>query len=262
MVRLWVVLVSMFVLASCARPEAGGVQPGGQSPGANAAPVNRFLAYEHSIGLETEEDKVAALFEAAQATCLEAVADACVILDARVSRGDHASASMKFRARTEGIRKLVAVLSAGGRVSGQSTTAEDLAGPIEDNRKKIAMLTDYRGQLEALRSRGNADLDSLLRLTRELAEVQSQIEAMAGSQGQLERRVETEILNVTISSFASQSFWRPTADAASEFAQNLSEALGLVITVIAFLLPWMVLVALCIWVTGLWRRWRRRRENA
>ena len=64
MTRVLVVLVSILAMASCAKHEAGGVEPGGQSPGAKAASVNRFLAYEHTIGLETEEGKVATLFEA------------------------------------------------------------------------------------------------------------------------------------------------------------------------------------------------------
>src|SRR6185503_16140656 len=106
--------------------------------------------------------------------------------------------------------------------------------------------------------RNSTDLDALMRLTRELAEVQGQIEALSGSQAQLSRRVETEILNVTINSFASRSFWRPTADALSSFAGNLSEAIAVLITVVAFLLPWIAAAVSCIWITGVWRRRRRR----
>jgi Domain of unknown function (DUF4349) len=262
MTRLLVVLLSAVLLASCAKQEAGVGEPSGSSPGAKTTSANRYLAYEHTIGLEADEDKVASLFEAAQAACLQAVDEACTILDARLTRGDHAGASMRFRARSDGIKKLVAVLSAGGKVSTQSTSTEDLQGPIEDSAKKIAMLTAYRGQLEALRSRPNADLDSLMRLTRELAEVQGEIESLSGSQAHLTRRVETEILNVTIYSFASQSFWRPTADALSDFAGNLSEAIAMLVTVVAFLLPWGGVAVLCIWLIGMWRRRRRRLENA
>jgi hypothetical protein len=262
MTRLLVVCISIVVLASCAKQEASVAVPGGQSPGAKGTSINRFLAYEHSIGLETGENKVASLFEAARDTCLDAVEEACTVLDARMSQGDHTSASLRFRASSTGIKKLVAVLAAGGKVATQSTSTEDLQGPIEDSSKKIAMLTAYRGQLESLRARPNADLDSLMRLTRELAEVQGQIEAMSGSQVHLTRRVETEILNVTINSFASQSFWRPTGDALSDFAGNLSAAIAMLVTIVAFLLPWGAVVAVCIWLTGVWRRRRRRLETA
>jgi hypothetical protein len=262
MTRVLVVILSVVLFASCAKQEAGLAGPAGNSPDAQATSANRYLAYEHTIGLEADEDKVAGLFEAAQAACLQAADAACTILDARLTRGDHAGASMRFRARSDGIRKLVAILSAGGKVSTQSTSTEDLQGPIEDSAKKIAMLTAYRGQLEALRARTNADLDSLMRLTRELAEVQGQIESLSGSQAHLTRRVETEILNVTIFSYASQSFWRPTADALADFAGNLSEAIAVLVTVMAFLLPWGGVAVLCIWLTGMWRRRRRRLGNA
>lgn len=236
------------------------------APSAAAAPrpeapasANRYLAYEHSVGIEAPEDKIGPLFEAAQAACRAATAESCAILEARISTGDYASAQLRFRATAKGVQKLIEVLAADGEVSSRSTTAEDLAGPIEDNAKKLRMLTDYREKLEALRTRSSADVDSLIKLTRELAQVQGEIESLTGSQAHLVQRVETEILTVSISSNRSPSFWRPIADSASEFSGNLSEAIATFITGIAYLLPWMLLLVAGIWG---WRKWRRRRRAA
>jgi hypothetical protein len=75
------------------------------------------------------------------------------------------------------------------------------------------------------------------------------------------QRVQTEILAVTISSFESQSFWQPIGAASSDFADNLSEAVAVVITVIAFLLPWAILGLLAFWMVRVIRRRRRAQKT-
>ena len=168
---------------------------------------------------------------------------------------------MKFRAKASGIKKLIATLSAQGEVVNQSTSAEDLAGPIADTAKQIAMLTDYRTSLEALRSRPSTDLDALMKLTRELAEVQSQIETLTGSQAGLMQRVQTELLNVSINSYQGSSFWGTIGDSASAFGEVLSEAIGAAIIAVAYLLPWAVLIGAIAWVTRAILRWRKRQRT-
>ena len=143
-----------------------------------------------------------------------------------------------------------------------STSAEDLAGPIQDTAKQLAMLTDYRSKLEALRSRSNNDVDALIKLNRELADTQSQIEALTGEQAQLVQRVETEILNVTISSYESRSFWSPIGDSTSEFGDHLSEGIASAITAMAYIIPWSLVLLLLIWVARKLWGLRKRKQAA
>src|SRR5262245_45964119 len=152
------------------------------------------------------------------------------------------------------------MLSSQGKVTSLATTAEDLAGPIEDTAKQLAMLTDYRSKLEALRGRGSNDVDALIKLNRELADVQSQIEALSGSQARLVQRVDTEILNVTISSFESRSFWSPIGESASGFGGNLSEGIASAITALAYIIPWGLILALIVWVVR--KLWSRRKRGS
>jgi hypothetical protein len=261
MLRSIVLLIVLGLVAGCARNAPESLAVASAAGGADTSGVNRFLAYEHSVSVNTEADKLATLVEAVQAACRAATDEACAILQSGITSGDAAHATLKFRAKAGGIRKLIAVLSSQGEIASQSTTAEDLAGPIEDTAKKLAMLTAYRSQLEALRGRGNADMDSLIKLTRELADVQSQIETLSGSQAQLIQRVQTEILTVAISSFESQSFWQPIGEACSEFGDDLSEGVATVITVVAFLLPWAILALLGYWVVRVIRRRRRAQKT-
>jgi hypothetical protein len=251
-----VALFLLLVLFGCAQK---GAPPGVHVAGAAQKPAdaaNRYLAYEHSIGIDVGEDRVGPLFDTAQAACREATAESCAILEAQVTRGDSAYATLKLRAKPEGIRKLIAMLSSQGRVASQATTAEDLAGPIEDTAKKLAMQTDYRGKLEVLRARSNNDVDALIKINRELAQTQSEIELLAGQQAHLVQRVETEILNVAITSYRSRSFWRPIAESASGFAGNLSDGIATAITALAYIIPWSLVLLLIVWAAR--KLWARR----
>lgn len=225
--------------------------------------AGRTLAYQHSLSIDAEEQKVALVFEAGQAACREAVADACVVLESRVSTGRNASALLKFRAKPSGVQKLIAALAKQGEIASQSTTAEDLAGPIEDVAKKLAMLNDYRSKLEGLLGRASGDVDSLIKLNRELAQVQGEIEVMAGRRAHLAQRVETEVLNVSITSLRKQSFLGPIAASASDFGTNLSQGFATAITGTAYLLPWGILLSLVTWIgRALWRRRQRLQPSA
>ena len=183
----------------------------------------RYLAIEHSLQINAEEEKIAAVHAAGHATCQEASEAQCVILRSRLSSGKVASADIRFRAKPAGIRKLIAMLGTQGTLVSQSMSAEDLARPIEDSAKKLAMLKDYQSKLEALRGRASSDIEALIKVNQELAQVVSQIESITGERAYLTQRVETEILNVSITSIQSRSVWLPVSNALSTFASNLSQ---------------------------------------
>jgi hypothetical protein len=223
-----------------------------------AEPTNRYLAYEHSLSLDVPQQQVAAVFEAAQAACRAAAADLCVVLNSRLNTGRSAHATLRLRAKPSGISKLIAVLGQQGDITARSTTAEDLSGPIADTDKQLALLSDYRAKLEALRARASSDVDALIKVNHELAQVQSQLEDFSGNRAKLMRRVDTEILDVDIGSRQNESFWRPLAQAVQDFGGNLAQGASSVVTGMAFLLPWGLVLGLLGWgVTRLWR-WRRR----
>ncbi|SEK20603.1 protein of unknown function [Roseateles sp. YR242] len=119
------------------------------------------------------------------------------------------------------------------------------------------MLTAYRAELEALRKRPGNDVDALIKVTHELAAVQSELEEANGKQAQRVQRVETEILNISIQSDRSKSFWRPIALAMSNFGGSLSQGISSTITGLAYLLPWALVIGLVIGVSR--KLWRRRK---
>jgi len=261
--KFLLVLILLTAVAGCSRKEESGSFAEVRSSEPASANAKRYLAYQHAIHVDTEEHKIAAVYEAAQAACREAASDLCTVLESRISTGRSASASLKFRAKPDGIRKLIAVLGKQAEVIDQSTTAEDLASPIEDTAKKLKMLNDYRAKLESMLGRANNDVDALIKINRELAQVQSEIEAETGTHAHLMQRVETEILDVSIGSVQNRSFWRPIALSAADFGTNLSSGVSIAITGTAYLIPWVFLLGLVAWGgRRLWRRRSTKNENS
>ena len=254
MKRLAHALLILLALSSCSKlDERVGARTSADAPSAEQS--HRHLAIQHAIRIDADQDQIAALHEIGQTTCRQAVADLCTVLESQIDTGRAAYATLKLRARPEGVRKVIAALAKQRAITEQSSTAEDLAGPIEDGAKKLAMLTDYRTRLEALRERAGNDVDALIKVNRELAQVQSELETSVGNQARLVQRVETEILTVSIRSEHNRSFWQPIAFAINDFGGNLSRGVSIAVTGIAYLLPWAVLLALTTWaVRKLWRR--------
>lgn len=240
-------LVVLLTIAGCAKVEGPSAPAPAAMQNESAEKQGQSLAYEHSIEIDTREAQVGAIFESAQAVCKEAVSDQCVLLESRLHAGQSVSATLKFRAKPSGIRKLLDALTAQGDVTSRSTMAEDLAKPIEDSSRKLEMLRDYQSRLEALRARASENIDSLIKLNRELAQVHSEVEALTAQKAQLVQRVETEVLNVRIGSIHNRSFWTPASHALSGFGSSLSDALSSAITGVAYLVPWSLVLLAFAW---------------
>lgn len=241
-------------LAGCSSRHGAGQE--GVPVAREVGAPGRQLAYEHDVEVETAPDRVAGAQAAGLAACRTATA-ACTLLASSIDGEPKAGATLKFRARPDVIPKLITAVSENAELARRSTRAEDLSGPIADSARQLAMLDDYRTRLEALRSRAGNDIEALIKVNHELAEVQSKYEAADGKRALLARRVETEILNVSIGSERHQPFWAPIGRALREFGSHLSEGMSTAITGLAYLMPWLLLIAVLAW-TGR-RLWRRRR---
>lgn len=258
---LSILLLTALLTTGCAQKAENAPATGaaGAPAAASDEAVKQAIAYEHSLTLDAPADKVATLFKTVETLCQQATAEQCVMLDSRLEGSDRPSGRVKVRAKREGIRQIMERLGSEGNIIEQSVTGEDLAAPISDTDKRLAILNGYRARLEALGARTGADLESLMRLNRELAQVQEQIESLTGENANLQRRVATETLTVTIYSVDRTSFWRPIGDALDEFGTNLSEGIATLIIVIAALLPWILVTGFIACVV---RRWLARGKRA
>ncbi|MFC5474880.1 DUF4349 domain-containing protein [Paraherbaspirillum soli] len=249
------VIVAALIVCGCAKKEDAGAFA--YSENAEKA-ANQFMAYEHSLSLDTEEGNVKTVLAKAEALCRNDQVNSCTVLDSNLSSGPQVAAKISLRAKPDGVRAIMKAISANGEVISQSTHAEDLAKPIADSAKQLEMLKDYQRKLLDLNAKARTDIDSLIKISKELASVQSEIESAAGENAHLMQRVNTEILNINIDSRRKGSFWKPIVSAASEFSASLASGISSAITGVAYLLPWLLVILGVGWVgRWIWRRFKK-----
>lgn len=217
------------------------------------------IAYEHAVELEVPSGQTRKVSDAVQQACAAVPERGCTLLEASVRSGTDAGATIRMRVTPEGVNKVLRALDGRGKILEQSSKGEDLAEPIQDGERKMAMLTGYRDQLQTLARRRGLEPDALIKLHRELAEVQSEIEHAATSQAQLRRRVDTELLLVAMHERARGGRGSMVRQALEDFGDNLLQGLAMLITFVASTIPF----ALAGTVGYLaWRRVRTRRRRA
>lgn len=214
---------------------------------------NRTLAYEHAVTLDTSEGEIRNAYEATVSACTSAPNASCTVLNASLQSGRNVSALVKMRATPETVRSIMAGLGRTGEVTHVETTAEDLAVPIADAERDQAKLTAYQGKLEALMARAPNDVDALIKIQRELAEVQAKLDALAGERAQLERRVRLEVLTVQIESDRQRGFWQPVGTALEDFGSDLSRGIASVVSGLAYIVPWSLVLFAALRGVRWWR---------
>lgn len=217
----------------------------------------QLLAYEHHIDVGTSEAQVAPLYEKVIAACKADTVNACLLLDSNIMTGREVLARINLRAKPIGIRKIVALVGSAGEVTSQGTKVQDLGRPVLDSRKRLAMLKQYQTQLQELEQRSAKDVDALIKVTKELATVQTEMEQATAANALLMQRIDTDLLTISISSEGRQSFWSPVKRSLGNFTENLSQGTANGITALAYTLPWLLAFAI---LFPLCRKgWRRLR---
>jgi hypothetical protein len=219
------------------------------------------LAYEHTVSIETSKDLLPTRLREVEAACNTDGPSGCTILDVSLnSQQDLPHGSIRMRLAPTGLEPIIALASKDAKVTGRSTHAEDLAQPVADNERQLALLTLHRDRLTEL-MRGKLNVDQLITVSKELATVQSQIDALSTAGANLQRRIDTDLLTINFSLpmqvyAADQS---PVMDALRSFGSNFREAVGMVIRFLAVLLPWLVIILPGLFLLRLFWRWIGRR---
>ncbi len=227
--------------------------------GADGAERRSRLATTRHVDMEVSPEGIAPLFAATQAACETDAASACVVMESRLATGAHPHADLTLRAAPAGIARILARLHSGNGLVGESASSEDLAAPIVDTDRQMAMAREYRDSLLALRARGSNDIKTLMSVNEELARVQSQLESATGERAHLQQRIDTETLTIAIASTGENeaSARGAITQALHEFGAHLADAAAGAITFVAYAIPWAVVLLPLAWLMR-WL-WRRRR---
>lgn len=226
------------------------------------------LAYEHMVSIELPRDLLPGRVREIQTACQSDTQSGCTLLDVSVNSNEEIpSGSLRMRVAPGGVDRLIELAAAGGEVASRSTHAEDLAQAVADTERQLALLTVHRDRLSEFMQDRSLKVEQLITVSKELAEVQTQIEQFATTRANLRRRIDTELLTIMLSlprqEFAAAQ--TPVLDALRDFGATVREAFAMVIRFIATIVPWLiVIVPGIVLVRWFWRRighWLNRREQ-
>ncbi|WBQ09935.1 DUF4349 domain-containing protein [Hyphomonadaceae bacterium ML37] len=242
--------------------ESGG---GASQAPAEAGDPESYLAYRYDYSVRLPGEGLAGLHGAHVATCEAAGLGQCQVVHASTQNAgtENARANLRLRAAPAWIARfregLAAELEgAGGTVISEQTGVEDLTTQIVDGEARLRARIALRDRLQAMLEQREARLEELIQVERELARVQSDIEARESVIAALRLRVSMSELSVAYHpqlTPASASNFEPVSEAIESMSRTFAESVAALISFLAALLPWLVLI-----IPGAWliRRWVRK----
>ncbi|MDO5505939.1 MAG: DUF4349 domain-containing protein [Pseudoxanthomonas suwonensis] len=273
--RSWTAGLALLALAACSggsdsaqAPEAGTMDAAmiesahdaaDAAAGGNSgdAALGATLAYEHSAQVKIAPALIPERVQQVRTACEEARFGQCVVLTVEQQGGDWPRASLGMRMVPEAVEPTVAMATDGVELGSRSSRAEDLAVAIRDNDLVRERLGRERDQLLAFQQRRDLAVADMIALSRQLAEVEAQLQASDQTAAQQQRRIRTQLLTISFQPTSGQSSRNDVLQALGDAGATLSSGLAWTIRAVAFLLPLIVLLGAVLW----WRRRRRRRAG-
>ncbi|NHZ35325.1 DUF4349 domain-containing protein [Massilia rubra] len=266
-------IVVAFFLCACSQKmevAAGGAMPEAVETKLIEAPEppgsRRYIATRHKLLLEAPEAELHKHFEAIQAACLKL---ACVVLNADQSQArlrSPANATLSARIPPQAFDSFLKTMLEHGKLLQHERDSEDLTAQVIDVEAKIANLTALKARILDLLAKRTGNLKEVLEAEKQLSETQSELDSISGQRKALASQTEmtrVELNLVAESLHAEQSWVAPVAQAIKESGHVLTSSLGVLITVVVAVLPWLlVLIPLFLWLRKLYRARKARRAQA
>lgn len=227
-----------------------------------AAQRRDTLAYEHSVSIELERKLVPTRLREIESGCAAGKPVECTVLEVSLhGQEDVFSGLIRMRIAPQGVDSTIEAASRGGKLTARNTRAEDLAQPIADTQRKLALMTTHRDRLAEIMKSKELKIEQLITVSKELATVQTAIDGLGTEQAQLRRRVDTDLLTINLAPprvayFSQQT---PIRDALRAFGSNFREALADVIRFVSFVVPWLVIVLPALFLLRAFWAWIGRR---
>lgn len=265
---------AMADMAADERAQSGGQPPPTATPAADGSTQSQpsgpaptlYLAYTYQSGLEIPSERLATVMDAHVQACQSAGPRLCQLIGSNRS-GDPESymeGYVSLRGEPAWLRTFMGgiaaqVEAANGRVISQTTATEDLTRAIVDTEARLRAQTALRDRLQQLLQSRPGRLADLLEVERELARVQAEIDAVQSNLAVMRTRVAMSELTISYRSaprpVGSDTF-EPLRQAFANFLGIVVAGFAAIITIIAGLLPFVIVAVPVVW--GL-LRWRRAR---
>jgi hypothetical protein len=244
-----IVLGEPRTMAALAPPAQGGRQIG-------------TLAYEHSTSIETSREALPTRLREIEAACNADRASSCTVLNVSLqSNQDYPNGNIQMRLAPGGVEQIIALAAKDGEVTSRNTRAEDLAEPVADTERQIALLTLHRDRLTEFMKSKDIKIEQLITVSKELATAQSQLDALGTQRANLRRRIDTDLLTIGLS-LPRQDYisdQTPVKSALRSFGSDFRAAVAMVISFFAVLLPWLVVILPGMFLLRLFWQWIGRK---
>jgi hypothetical protein len=270
---------AIILLAGCSKPAPGRDGAGTAAPATEAAksdyapadasadpakkpaqpaPAGAMLAYDYAYGIQAPPRRIAELQARHQGACAAAGPALCQVtgstLETQGKDNVHATLALraapawlaKFRDQIAGDAK-----AAGGRLTQANVTSEDLSRQVTDTAAAIRAKTALRDRLQAILETRAAKTADLVELETALAKVQGELDATQSEMAVMRQRLDTSVLTIDYVSadvLAPEGVLAPLASAFGRFAETFVGALALIIGVVAFILPWALVIGAGVWL--------------
>ncbi|MDC7683843.1 DUF4349 domain-containing protein [Asticcacaulis sp. BYS171W] len=229
------------------------------------APSIPQLAYDYSFGLSAPEKNLQDMVTGHQEACTVAGPATCQVLSLNTRTGSEygqAQHTLVLRATPQWIglfrKNLTNELKAvGGQIETQQIATEDLSVAMIDREAHIKNQIALRDNLQQTLRTHKGKLTEVADIRRELAEVQSGIDAAQTSLATMKKRVAMSQLTLTYtpaSAVALKGTWAPFSAAIGNLGPNFVSVLTVMITVFGYLLPIGLVAAPIVW-------WARRNRK-
>lgn len=217
-----------------------------------ASDTSDTMARRHHVQIEAAGSALQTRYAQTVTYCEQSAS--CTLIQSTLNSGPYASAHVEVRLAPSAVDALIEVATQGVTLLSRGQSAQDLAVAIGESEELLAMLRQYLKDLQALRETAKRDVDALIRLASETASAQSRLEAAEQRRARLQRRIDTDVVWIQFSHPAHADVWRPINEAFKQFVGRLAQGVGDMISTVAVVLPWLLLLVVLFYGV----RWLRR----
>jgi len=226
--------------------------------------ASRFVAVRHKLEIVEASSGLAKSIEAVVAFCGTIQ---CEVLSSSVTNETailSPSGNIVARVAPQDLGKFLDFVGRQGKIAQHATESEDKTAAVIDVEAKLKNQTEFRDSLRKMLTKPGVSVADLLQIQEKLAEAQAELDSEATQRKMLAN--ETEKVYVEIAFHSEQRTTRRGAfasvgEALRDFGSDLGDSLAALISAVAAILPWLIVI-----VPGLWflmkaiRRFRERRR--
>ena len=255
--------IPSYVRSELAVRSSGG---GGFGSGGVVLAAPRFVAVRHRLEIVEASSGLAKSVEAVVAFCGTIQ---CEVLSSSVTNETAVlspSGNIAARVAPPDLNRFLEFVGKQGKIAQHSTESEDKTAAVIDVEAKLKNQTDFRDSLRRMLARPGVSVADLLQIQEKLAEAQAELDSEATQRKVLAN--ETEKVYVEIAFRAEQrpisrGAFASVGEALRDFGSDFGDSLAALISAVAAIIPWLIVIIPGLWFVGrAVRRLRERRRAA